>query len=179
LFLESRPADKYIARFAFGVRRIDVLPNTAIGKRHRLLERVTRQRIGELDSSTLGITAIWRFLAQSGPRMLELREYLGGAYHRLDCQLTQEGRRPWHLSESEVYAFKLRDDAATAEMLSMRSLYEEKSQPSGIFRSRQTNINHEFIQPEGFTWKGHPSKPSRMSAQCGKARTFAGRSLQH
>ena len=64
---------------------------------------------------------------QEVERKRELRKYLGGAYHRLDLQLKREGRRPWHLSEQEVYAFRLRDDAATAEMLSMRSLYEEKS----------------------------------------------------
>jgi hypothetical protein len=64
---------------------------------------------------------------QDQQRKRDLRKYLGGAYHRLDCQLRRENRRPWQLSEHEVYAFKLRDDALTAEMLSMRRLYEEKS----------------------------------------------------
>jgi hypothetical protein len=58
----------------------------------------------------------------------ELQKYLGGnAYRRLKFQLAGQGIVPEDLTEAEVYDWKLRDDAATAEMLTMRKLYREKA----------------------------------------------------
>jgi hypothetical protein len=58
----------------------------------------------------------------------EIRDYLGKVYYfALSQQLKKKGMMPSDMTETELYAWKLNYDAAKAEMLSMKELYQEKS----------------------------------------------------